>query len=100
MGFILLPDGQARRALQGAGPEVSLDSGFGAVSQDDVPPRGEFADPGVLDRGEVQAEGLVALGVAGPDLLELPVAFVVRRPLTKDSVVSSFLSPFQIRAWM
>ena len=57
------------------------DSGFRAVSQDDVPLRGELADPRALDRGEVEAEGLVALGVAGPDLLELAVPLVAREAL-------------------
>ena len=75
-------------------------SGFGAVSQDDVPARGELADLGTLERGEVQAEGLVALRVAGPDLLELPSRSLLGKPLMKHSVVSSFLFPFQTRAWM
>src|SRR5947199_7263164 len=44
--------------------------------QDDVPPRGQFADLRDLDLGKVEAEGLVALGVASPDLLELAVPLV------------------------
>ena len=55
---------------------LPIDSGFGAVSQDDVPSRGELADPGILDRGEVDAEGRVALGVAAPDAAELAVPLV------------------------
>src|SRR5262249_21338871 len=56
-------------------------SGFWAGSQHDVPPRGELADPGALDRGEVHAEARVPLGVAGPDLVELPVPLVAREDL-------------------
>ena len=56
-------------------------SGFRAVSQDDVPSRGEFADLRVLNRGEVQAKGLVALGVAAPDAAELTIALVSARSL-------------------
>ena len=72
----------------------------GGVSEDDVPSRGQLADLRVLDRGEVQAEGLVALGVAAPDRLNCPSRSLPAYPLTKHSVVSSFLSPFQTCTWM
>ena len=69
-------------------------SGLGAVPQDDVPARGELADPGVLDRGEVQAEGRVALRVAGPDLLELAVPLVPGEALDEALGRQKLLLPF------
>ena len=47
------------------------------------PSGGQLADLGVLHSREVEAEGLVALGVAGPDLLEPAVLLVGRKALVE-----------------
>ena len=43
--------------------------------------RSELANPGIPDRGEVQAEGRVALGIAAADAAELAIPLVVLEAL-------------------
>ena len=58
---------------------LSFNSGFRTVSQDDIPCTASSPIFGIFDRGKVEAERLVALGVAAADLFELAVPLVTLR---------------------